>query len=33
MRDWGTTWPAGLLVGIVMVAIVDAILRAVSLRK
>jgi hypothetical protein len=33
MRNWETIWPAGLLVGVVMLAIVDAITRAVSLRR
>jgi hypothetical protein len=33
MRGWETMWPAGLLVGVVMLAIIDAIAKAVSLRN
>jgi hypothetical protein len=33
MRNWDTIWPADLLMGIVILAIVDATARAVSLRR
>jgi hypothetical protein len=33
MRNWETIWPAVVLVGIVILAIADAVVRAASLRK
>lgn len=32
MRNWETMWPAGLLIGIVIMAIFDALWRAASLK-
>lgn len=33
MRNWETIWPAGLLLGIVMIAILDATRKAMSFRR
>lgn len=33
MRNWETIWPAGLLVGVVILAIIDAVTRAVASRR
>jgi hypothetical protein len=33
MRNWEMIWPAGLLVGVVILAIIDAVMRAFALRR
>jgi hypothetical protein len=33
MRNWETMWSAGFLMGVVILAIIDAIARAVSSRR
>jgi hypothetical protein len=33
VRSWEMMWPAGLLVGVVVLAILDAMVRAVSIKK
>jgi hypothetical protein len=33
MRSWETIWPAGLPVGVVILAIIDSVMRAIVLRR